>query len=135
MDTCVLQKLFTEFLKEPVESMSQQKMERLYYLLLSFQLENQDDFSDEFNEQLTKVLDLLERELNCKMKDLPYLRKKMIEDPSEVELILSGMDLLEVLRAEQRGKRLRSPELRQQFANMITRRLEDICMMRTTDAH
>ncbi len=135
MDTCVLQKLFEKFLKKPVKSLSHKKMEHLYYILLSFQLENEDDFSDDFNELLTEVLDFLEAKLMCKMKNLPQLRKRMINDPAEVELLLTKMDLYEVLRAEQRGKRLRSPELRQQFANMITRRLEDICMMRTTDAH
>ena len=135
MDTCVLQRLFEKFLKKPVKSLSQQKMEHLYYILLSFQLENEDDFSEDFNELLTEVLDFLEAKLMCKLKNLPQLRKRMIKDPAEVELLLTKMDLYEVLRAEQRGKRLRSPELRQQFANMITRRLEDICMMRTTDAH
>lgn len=135
MDTCVLQKLFEKFLKKPVKSMSHKKMEHLYYILLSFQLENKDDFSEDFNELLTEVLDFLEAKLMCKMKSLPQLRKRMIKDPAEVELLLTKMDLLEVLRAEQRGKRLRSPELRQQFANMITRRLEDICMMQISDAH
>ena len=37
------------------------------------------------------------------------------------------MNLQEVLVAEQRGRKLKSPELRQQFANMIERTLEDLC--------
>ena len=135
MDTSVLERLLEEFLAESEKHCSYKKMEHLYYVLLSFQLENEDDFSDEFNELLTDVLDLLEKQLNCKMKNLPQLRKRMIKDPAEVELILTKMDLYEVLQAEKRGKRLKSRELRQQFANMITRRLEDICMMQISDAH
>ena len=50
-----------------------------------------------------------------------------VYNPSEVELVLSQMTLSELLVAEGRGSKLKSPLLRRQFANMVTRCMQNIC--------
>ena len=97
-------------------------------------MQNEEDFDDEFHQLLKNLLEALETSLLRRDKKLCNLKRKLIDDPAAIELILSHMNLHEVLVAEQRGKRLKSPELRQQFANMIERTLEELCE-RTTDAN
>lgn len=118
----------------PIETLTYRKIEHLYETLLDFELQNEEDFDDEFHQLLKNLLDVLETSLLNRDKQLHNLKRKLIDDPAAIELILSRMNLHEVLVAEQRGKRLKSPELRQQFANMIERTLEEICE-KTADAN
>ena len=133
-DTSKLQRLMEQFLAMPIETLTYRKIEHLYITLLDFELQNEEDFDDEFHQLLKNLLDALETSLLRRDKQLCNLKRKLIDDPAAIELILSHMNLHEVLVAEQRGKRLKSPELRQQFANMIERTLEELCE-RTTDAN
>lgn len=132
--TSKLQRLMEQFLAMPIETLTYRKIEHLYETLLDFELQNEEDFDDEFHQLLKNLLDVLETSLLNRDKQLHNLKRKLIDDPAAIELILSRMNLHEVLVAEQRGKRLKSPELRQQFANMIERTLEEICE-KTADAN
>jgi Rad3-related DNA helicase len=132
ISTATIEDLLRKFMQTPVERLSYQRAERLYATLLSFQLDNEEDFDEEFYQILEDVLNALQRYLLRKERSLPNLRRRLVEDPSSVELILSEMNFSEVLEAEKRGKKLKSPELREQFYNMITRTLEELCMKTTS---
>jgi len=59
-------------------------------------------------------------------KKLPALSRSLIKNPATVELILSQMTFDELLEAERRGLKLKPAALRQQFANMVTRCMQNM---------
>lgn len=127
MDTTCIYELLEQFACRPLDCLSHKKLEKLYEILLNFLLENDEELSDEFHDLLEKAIASIARELERQDKELPNLATHLIYNPSEVELVLSQMTLSELLVAESRGSKLKSPLLRRQFANMVTRCMQNIC--------
>lgn len=128
MDTTYIYELLKQFAYRPVSNLTHKKLEKLYEILLNFLLENDEELSDEFHNLLERTIESIARELERKDKELPGLASHLIDNPSEVELVLSQMTLSELLKAEKQGLRLKSPILRRQFANMVTRCMQNICI-------
>lgn len=136
MDTDVLeiQALLQEFMVTRIDKLTYKKVESWFEKLVDFRTDHGEEFDEEFCQMLDGAINTLQQSLFNRDKDLKNLKQRLVEDPSAVEMILSHMNLPELVVAEAQGKRLRSPELRQQFANMIERTLEEICE-KTADAN
>ena len=134
MDLSIMKKLMETFMATPIDGLTYRRAERLYTVLLSFQIEHEDDYDEEFNLLLENTLEALHTFLLRKNRKLANLKQRLINDPCAVEMVLSKLNLLEILQVEQHGLNLHSPELRRQFDNMITRRLEDLCLKDTFSA-
>ena len=80
-DTSKLQRLMEQFLAMPIETLTYRKIEHLYETLLDFELQNEEDFDDEFHQLLKNLLDALEASLLRRDKQLCNLKRKLIEDP------------------------------------------------------
>ena len=121
MDIKNLYRYLDKFRKTPSDKLSPRKLEKLYDVLLDFLVEHDDELEDDMAQLMQDTLDILELEIGMKDMALKNLSAKLIKDPAEVERILSQMCSAELLSAEKKGRRLRSPALRKQFANMIKR--------------
>lgn len=119
----------------PIEGLTYRRAEKLYAVLLSFRVDNEGEFDSEFNLLLENTLEALHTFLLRKNRKLANLKQRLINDPCAVEMVLSKMNLIEVLQVEQHGQKLHSPELRRQFGNMILRTLESLCMKITSVAN
>ena len=128
MDTDVLeiQALLQEFMVTRIDKLTYQKVESWFEKLVDFRMDHGEEFDEEFCQMLDEAINALQQSLINRDKDLKNLKQRLVEDPSAVEMILSHMNLPELVVAEAQGRRLRSPELRQQFANMIFRVMEDL---------
>ena len=128
MNTTNLYNLLEQFSCRPLRGLTHQRLEKLYEMLLNFLLEHDEELSDEIHSLLEKTIESVARELERQDKELPGLSQQLIENPASVELILSQMTLEELLEAEKRGINLKPLALRQQFANMILRCLQNLCI-------
>ena len=133
-DLSTMKKLMETFMAMPIEGLTYRRAEKLYAVLLSFRVDNEGRFDNEFNLLLENTLEALHTFLLRKNRKLANLKQRLINDPCAVEMVLSKLNFCEVLMAEVHGMKLKSPELRRQFDNMITRRLEDLCLKDTFSA-
>lgn len=122
----VIQSLLKKISQAPLSGIPLDLLERLYNMLLGLQLENEKDFSQEFKRLLVHVLDLLDQEMVNRKQSLDLLTHQLIANPAVVEFSIMQMSLFEVLEALKRRSEIQSPELRQQFANMLDRRLVEL---------
>lgn len=111
----------------PVESIPLRRLEKVYKALIVFFMENNAEMDENFIESLSMVIQATSHALEYRKKKLPRLSEHLIKNPSEVEQILSRMTLHELMAAEKSGlKKIRCPQLRQQFSNMVTRCIQNI---------
>ena len=126
MNTTYLYSLLEQFSGRPLECLTHKKLEKLYGILLNFLLEHDEELSDEVHNLLEQSIEAIARELERQDKKLHGLAKQLIKDPGAVELILSQMTLEELLEAEKRGSKIKPLALRQQFANMVLRSMQNL---------
>ena len=121
MDVTDLYRELENFYRLPPGKMSRRKLEKLYDGLMDILLEYKEQLEDEVFEFLKEAIATLDSEMERQDKELKNLSAQLIKDPAEVERILGQMNCAELLKAEQKGQRLRSPALRKEVANMIRR--------------
>ena len=105
----------------------------MYDKLLNYQFENEDTISKAENDCLSKTLDLIQKEMNHQYFNGDSLTKLLVENPWEVENVLSELSLQNLFEMVKRGEQIKSKLLRRQFMNMINRCAEELAFEATAE--
>ena len=87
-----------------------ERLQSLYDKLLNYQFENEDSITKAENDCLTKTLNLIQKELNQQYFNGPSLTKLLVENPWEVESVLSELSLQNLFEMAKRGEQIKSME-------------------------
>lgn len=131
--TADMRKMLEEFSKRPLSELTYERLQSLYDKLLNYQFENEDSITKAENDCLTKTLNLIQKELNQQYFKGPSLTKLLVENPWEVESVLSELSLQNLFEMAKRGEQIKCKLLRQQFMNMINRCAEDLAFEATAE--
>ncbi len=128
-----MRKMLEEFAKRPLSELTYDRLHSLYDKLLNYQFENEDSISKAENDCLSKTLDLIQKEMNHQYFNGDSLTKLLVENPMQVESVLSELSLQNLFEVAKRGELIKSKLLRQQFMNMINRCAEDLAFEATAE--
>ena len=118
--------LLQEFATRSLDELTQENLETLRDVLLTFQLENDEQLQPQQSKILNKILDLIEKELNRQGFRPGALAQHLIENPAHVECTLATLSLQELLEVATHTGEIKSAELRQQFQNMLDRSMSEL---------
>ena len=82
---------------------------------------------------MTKTLNLIQKEMDHQYFNGPSLTTLLVENPMQVESVLSELSLQNLFEVAKRGELIKSKLLRQQFMNMINRCAEDLAFEATAE--
>ncbi len=125
--------MLEEFNKRPLSELTYERLQSLYDKLLNYQFENEGNISKAENDCLSKTLDLIEKEMNHQYFNGDSLTKLLVENPWEVENVLSELSLQNLFEMVKRGEQIKSKLLRRQFMNMINRCVEELAFEVTAE--
>lgn len=125
--------MLEEFNKRPLSELTYERLQSLYDKLLNYQFENEGNISKAENDCLSKTLDLIQKEMNHQYFNGDSLTKLLVENPWEVENVLSELSLQNLFEMVKRGEQIKSKLLRRQFMNMINRCAEDLAFEATEE--
>lgn len=125
--------MLEEFNKRPLSELTYERLQSLYDKLLNYQFENEGNISKAENDCLSKTLDLIQKEMNHQYFNGDSLTKLLVENPWEVENVLSELSLQNLFEMVKRGEQIKSKLLRRQFMNMINRCAEDLAFEATAE--
>jgi hypothetical protein len=131
--TADMRKMLEEFSKRPLSELTYERLQSLYDKLLNYQFENEGNISKAENDCLSKTLDLIQKEMNHQYFNGDSLTKLLVENPWEVENVLSELSLQNLFEMVKRGEQIKCKLLRQQFMNMINRCAEDLAFEATAE--
>lgn len=131
--TADMRKMLEEFSKRPLSELNYERLQSLYDKLLNYQFENEGNISKAENDCLSKTLDLIQKEMNHQYFNGDSLTKLLVENPWEVENVLSELSLQNLFEMVKRGEQIKCKLLRQQFMNMINRCAEDLAFEATAE--
>lgn len=125
--------MLEEFAKRPLSELTYERLQSLYDKLLNYQFENEGNISKAENDCLSKTLDLIQKEMNHQYFNGDSLTKLLVENPWEVENVLSELSLQNLFEMVKRGEQIKSKLLRRQFMNMINRCAEELAFEATAE--
>ncbi len=125
--------MLEEFNKRPLSELTYERLQSLYDKLLNYQFENEDTISKAENDCLSKTLDLIQKEMNHQYFNGDSLTKLLVENPWEVENVLSELSLQNLFEMVKRGEQIKCKLLRRQFMNMINRCAEELAFEATAE--
>ena len=125
--------MLEEFNKRPLSELTYERLQSLYDKLLNYQFENEGNISKAENDCLSKTLDLIQKEMNHQYFNGDSLTKLLVENPWEVENVLSELSLQNLFEMVKRGEQIKSKLLRRQFMNMINRCAEELAFEATAE--
>lgn len=125
--------MLEEFNKRPLSELTYERLQSLYDKLLNYQFENEGNISKAENDCLSKTLDLIQKEMNHQYFNGDSLTKLLVENPWEVENVLSELSLQNLFEMVKRGEQIKSKLLRRQFMNMINRCIEELAFEATAE--
>lgn len=128
-----MRKMLEEFAKRPLSELTYERLQSLYDKLLNYQFENEGNISKAENDCLSKTLDLIQKEMNHQYFNGDSLTKLLVENPWEVENVLSELSLQNLFEMVKRGEQIKCKLLRRQFMNMINRCAEDLAFEATAE--
>lgn len=131
--TADMRKMLEEFAKRPLSELTYERLQSLYDKLLNYQFENEGNISKAENDCLSKTLDLIQKEMNHQYFNGDSLTKLLVENPWEVENVLSELSLQNLFEMVKRGEQIKCKLLRRQFMNMINRCAEDLAFEATAE--
>lgn len=131
--TADMRRMLEEFNKRPLSELTYERLQSLYDKLLNYQFENEGNISKAENDCLSKTLDLIQKEMNHQYFNGDSLTKLLVENPWEVENVLSELSLQNLFEMVKRGEQIKSKLLRRQFMNMINRCAEDLAFEATEE--
>lgn len=131
--TADMRRMLEEFNKRPLSELTYERLQSLYDKLLNYQFENEGNISKAENDCLSKTLDLIEKEMNHQYFNGDSLTKLLVENPWEVENVLSELSLQNLFEMVKRGEQIKSKLLRRQFMNMINRCVEELAFEVTAE--
>ena len=131
--TADMRRMLEEFAKRPLSELTYERLQSLYDKLLNYQFENEGNISKAENDCLSKTLDLIQKEMNHQYFNGDSLTKLLVENPWEVENVLSELSLQNLFEMVKRGEQIKSKLLRRQFMNMINRCAEDLAFEATAE--
>ena len=131
--TADMRRMLEEFNKRPLSELTYERLQSLYDKLLNYQFENEGNISKAENDCLSKTLDLIEKEMNHQYFNGDSLTKLLVENPWEVENVLSELSLQNLFEMVKRGEQIKSKLLRRQFMNMIHRCVEELAFEATAE--
>ena len=131
--TADMRKMLEEFAKRPLSELTYERLHSLYDKLLNYQFENEDTISKAENDCLTKTLNLIQQEMDHQYFNGPSLTTLLVENPMQVESVLSELSLQNLFEMVKRGEQIKCKLLRRQFMNMINRCAEDLAFEATAE--
>ena len=131
--TADMRRMLEEFNKRPLSELTYERLQSLYDKLLNYQFENEGNISKAENDCLSKTLDLIQKEMNHQYFNGDSLTKLLVENPWEVENVLSELSLQNLFEMVKRGEQIKCKLLRRQFMNMINRCAEDLAFEATEE--
>lgn len=131
--TADMRKMLEEFAKRPLSELTYERLHSLYDKLLNYQFENEGNISKAENDCLSKTLDLIQKEMNHQYFNGDSLTKLLVENPWEVENVLSELSLQNLFEMVKRGEQIKCKLLRRQFMNMINRCAEELAFEATAE--
>ena len=131
--TADMRRMLEEFNKRPLSELTYERLQSLYDKLLNYQFENEGNISKAENDCLSKTLDLIQKEMNHQYFNGDSLTKLLVENPWEVENVLSELSLQNLFEMVKRGEQIKSKLLRRQFMNMINRCVEELAFEVTAE--
>ena len=131
--TADMRRMLEEFSKRPLSELTYERLQSLYDKLLNYQFENEGNISKAENDCLSKTLDLIQKEMNHQYFNGDSLTKLLVENPWEVENVLSELSLQNLFEMVKRGEQIKCKLLRRQFMNMINRCAEDLAFEATAE--
>ena len=131
--TADMRRMLEEFNKRPLSELTYERLQSLYDKLLNYQFENEGNISKAENDCLSKTLDLIQKEMNHQYFNGDSLTKLLVENPWEVENVLSELSLKNLFEMVKRGEQIKSKLLRRQFMNMINRCVEELAFETTAE--
>lgn len=131
--TADMRRMLEEFNKRPLSELTYERLQSLYDKLLNYQFENEDTISKAENDCLSKTLDLIQKEMNHQYFNGDSLTKLLVENPWEVENVLSELSLQNLFEMVKRGEQIKCKLLRRQFMNMINRCAEELAFEATAE--
>jgi len=131
--TADMRRMLEEFAKRPLSELTYERLQSLYDKLLNYQFENEGNISKAENDCLSKTLDLIQKEMNHQYFNGDSLTKLLVENPWEVENVLSELNLQNLFEMVKRGEQIKSKLLRRQFMNMINRCVEELAFEATAE--
>ena len=131
--TADMRRMLEEFNKRPLSELTYERLQSLYDKLLNYQFENEGNISKAENDCLSKTLDLIQKEMNHQYFNGDSLTKLLVENPWEVENVLSELSLQNLFEMVKRGEQIKSKLLRRQFMNMINRCAEELAFEATAE--
>ena len=124
--TTELLQILANFVNRPLQELNYDALCFLYDQLVNYQFENEDSLDEEESFIINQTLDIIQSALDSQTLGAQTLTSLLIENPVQVEYVLSTLSLYELLNAEKRCKEIESPLLRKQYENMVTRCLRDL---------
>ena len=131
--TADMRRMLEEFNKRPLSELTYERLQSLYDKLLNYQFENEGNISKAENDCLSKTLDLIQKEMNHHYFNGDSLTKLLVENPWEVENVLSELSLQNLFEMVKRGEQIKCKLLRRQFMNMINRCAEELAFEATAE--
>ena len=131
--TADMRRMLEEFNKRPLSELTYERLQSLYDKLLNYQFENEGNISKAENDCLSKTLDLIQKEMNHQYFNGDSLTKLLVENPWEVENVLSELSLQNLFEMVKRGEQIKCKLLRRQFMNMINRCAEELAFEATAE--
>ena len=131
--TADMRRMLEEFAKRPLSELTYERLQSLYDKLLNYQFENEGNISKAENDCLSKTLDLIQKEMNHQYFNGDSLTKLLVENPWEVENVLSELSLQNLFEMAKRGEQIKCKLLRRQFMNMINRCAEELAFEATAE--